>query len=128
MNLRKSIFCAMLVALVVLVFGVVASADPLLMWDPNTEDDLAGYRVYYVPTSQGLTSDTVRMLDVGNVIQYWVMDLPAFPVDGTPMTLAVTAYDLAGNESGFSNTVTYTAPDQVPPKPPSGCYITDVTR
>lgn len=66
-----------------------------LWWDPNTENDLAGYKVY-----RGIRSrDYGWRIDVGNVTEY---------IDSCEVGTycwAVTAYDTADNESDFSNEV-----------------------
>jgi|Deesub1362B_J571_1020462.scaffolds.fasta_scaffold02822_7 hypothetical protein len=65
-----------------------------IMWEPNREADLAGYRVYW-----GTSSRSYRwVVDVGKATEYEVTGLEA----GTRYYFAVTAYDLAGNESDFS--------------------------
>jgi len=69
-----------------------------LWWDPNSEADLMGYRVY-----RGMVSrDYIFCEDVGNVTEY---------IDSCAMGTyywAVTAYDTAYNESDFSDEVTIT--------------------
>ena len=75
------------------------AAQVTLAWDPNTESDLAGYRVHY-----GTASNSYSVhIDVHNVTTYTVTGL----TDGQTYYLAVTAYDTAGNESGYSNSVSY---------------------
>ncbi len=71
-----------------------------LSWDPNAETDLAGYRIYY-----GLASDAY-LQQKGNGLQissnaYTVVGLNS----GTRYYFAVTAVDIAGNESDYSNEV-----------------------
>ena len=78
------------------------SANVTLAWNPNMEEDLAGYRIYY-GTGDGDYNYTV---DVGNQTEYTVTDLE----EGLPYYFAATAYDLAGNESDYSNEVPYTPP------------------
>ncbi|MGA2264166.1 MAG: dockerin type I domain-containing protein [Acidobacteriota bacterium] len=77
----------------------LTAAEVALSWDPNVESDLAGYKVYYgktpgvygAPISLGTqTAYTVTGLAPGN---YY---------------FAVTAYNTAGLESGFSNEVSTT--------------------
>ncbi len=69
-----------------------------LTWDPVSDTDLAGYRVYY-GTSPG---SYPQSLDVGNVIQATVPSL----TDCTTWYFAVKAYDAAGNLSAsYSNEV-----------------------
>jgi len=62
-------------------------------WAPNSEADLAGYKLY-VGTSSGIYS---RIVDVGKVTSY-AISLPK----GVTYFFSVTAYDNAGNESGHS--------------------------
>jgi len=80
------------------VFSLFAQSGALkVAWDPNTESDLAGYKVYHGVASRNYTS----VIDVGNVTQYTVNNLNY----GTTYFFAVTAYDLAGNESDYSEEV-----------------------
>jgi hypothetical protein len=96
-----------------LFLGSAASHAATLMWNANTEPDLAGYRVYQctqLPCSRAAgtasllaTLGTVTSLDIG-----------------TPTTVrhyVVTAYDLSNNESIESNVATYT-PSSASPSPP----------
>ena len=91
---------------VCIIIGVIASnamaAQATLAWDPNTESDLAGYKVHYGTASGSYTVHT----DVHNVTSYTVTGLTA----GQTYYFAATAYDASGNESGYSNPVSYAAP------------------
>ncbi len=69
----------------------------IVKWDPNTETDLAGYRVYYGEASGSYS----RQIDVGNVTEYQIKHL----VEGRTYYIALTAYDYWNNESGFSREV-----------------------
>jgi hypothetical protein len=71
------------------------SAQVTLAWDPNSEPDLAGYKIYYD------TEDHRVCIDVGNQTSFTVSDLK----EGKTYVFAATAYDNYGNESGFSNKV-----------------------
>lgn len=73
------------------------SKDVVLAWDPNTEEDLEGYRLYW-GTASGVYDSFVN---VGNVTTY-TLNLS----EGTLYYIALTAYDEAQNESGYSNEVT----------------------
>jgi hypothetical protein len=86
-----------------IMIGIIASnalaAQATLAWDPNTESDLAGYRIHHGTTSGSYTVHT----DVHNVTSYTVTGLTA----GQTYYFAATAYDASGNESGYSNPVSY---------------------
>lgn len=77
-----------------------------LAWDPNSEPDLAGYKLYY-GTSSGSYQQSIN---VGNLTQYSLSNLQ----DGVTYYFAVTAYDTEGNESGYSNEVS--ARENLPPQ------------
>jgi hypothetical protein len=80
----------------------VFAAQVTLAWDRNTESDLAGYRIHH-----GSTSGSYSMhIDVHNVTTYTVTGL----TEGQTYYFAATAYDSAGNESGYSNPVSYSVP------------------
>lgn len=86
--------------------GAAWAADAILSWSPNTESDLAGYRVHYGTASRSYTA----VIDVGLATTYTVTGL-------SPGTyyFALTAYNRTGAESGFSNEVTKIIADTVPP-------------
>jgi hypothetical protein len=73
-----------------------------LAWDANTEPDLAGYRVHYGTASGSYTT----VVDVHKVTTAIVTGLTA----GQTYYFAVTAYNAANNESGYSNQVSYSVP------------------
>lgn len=95
-----------------LLLGVpmAAQADSVsLAWDPNTEPDLAGYKLY-MGTSPGTYS---QIFDVGHVTSYAVSNLVA----GDTYYFVLTAYDIYANESGFSPEISTTisgAPGSTP--------------
>jgi len=84
-----------------------SAAQVTLAWDPNTETDLAGYKLYY-GTSSGSYPSSV---DVGNLTSYTLSGL----LEGRTYYFAATAYDLNVNESGFSNEVSKAIADVTPP-------------
>jgi hypothetical protein len=81
--------------------------DITLQWDPNTETDLAGYKVYYnIETSGPSYNGTGAVegnspIDVGNVTQFTLHGLD----EDVTYFFAVTAYNTGQLESGFSNEV-----------------------
>ena len=74
----------------------IFAADASLSWNPNSEPDLAGYKVHYGTSSRTYGTS----INVGKKTTYTVTGLSA----GT-YYFTVTAFDTAGNESGFSNEV-----------------------
>lgn len=86
---------------------VLNAADAKVSWQANTEDDLAGYRIYYGTTA----GNYPNAIDAGNVTQYNVTGLE----EGTTYYFVVTAYDNSNNESAYSTQVTYLVEDVTPP-------------
>jgi len=116
---NKNIFSVLLIGLIVLILtgcaggGGSGSASGSgsgsgtgvlsLSWTAPTSNtdgtqltDLAGYKIYYGPSSGNYSTN----IDVGNVTSYTVDNLTA----GT-YYIAITAYNTAGIESTFSNEV-----------------------
>jgi hypothetical protein len=85
----------------------LASPDPVqaaslrLSWDANHESNLAGYRLHYGTSSRAYTSIVL----LGNRTSYVVADLHP----GTTYYFAVTAYNVKGQESAFSNEIRWKA-------------------
>ena len=77
------------------------AAQVTLTWNTNNEDDIAGYKIYYGNSSRNYNS----IVDVGKQTSYTISDL----VDGNTYFVALTAYDINGNESGFSKEISYVA-------------------
>src|SRR5207245_4056599 len=84
-----------------------SAAQVTLAWDPNTETDLAGYKLYY-GTSSGSYPSSV---DVGNLTSYTLSGL----LEGQIYYFSATAYDLNVSESGFSNEASKALADVTPP-------------
>jgi hypothetical protein len=84
-------------------FQVNAAPAPVqatLEWDPNSEPDLAGYKLHYGLASGSYTS----VVDVGNQTSYTLTGLTA----GTTYYIAATAYNTSGLQSTYSNEVAFT--------------------
>ena len=95
------------------IAGIAQAATVQVTWNPNTEEDLAGYRLY-VGEASGQYGEPV---DVGNVTGH-VMEIT--PQHGAMYYFALTAYDTSGNESGYSDEATCFVPDSGAPKKPTG--------
>ena len=95
------------------IAGIAQAATINVSWNPNTEEDLAGYRLY-VGEASGQYGEPVG---VGNVTGH-VMEIT--PQHGATYYFALTAYDTSGNESGYSAEATCFIPDGVKPEKPTG--------
>jgi len=74
------------------------AANVTLAWDPKTDSNLAGYKVYYGNASRSYSST----VNVGNTTTHTVSSLGP----GT-YYFAVTAYYTSGTETAFSNEASY---------------------
>ena len=92
----KKHFFQLFLILAILAFLPVSSmaGSATLNWQPNAESDLGGYRVYYGTASRAygppLNVNTANTCTLNTLSE------------GATYYFAVTAYDTAGNESGFS--------------------------
>jgi hypothetical protein len=89
-----------------------------LQWDSNVELDLAGYRVYSGTQTRAYGTPT----DVGKVNSYALTALAA-----GEYFVAVTAYNAAGIESGYSNEVSVTVAPQATITQLGVSYLTATT-
>lgn len=83
-------------------------------WDPNTEADMQGYRVYLCASNPCQKSASTMKVDV-------LHPKTSASFEATQSgNVAVTAYDTTGNESEFSKTLPFVvgAPENVPPVAP----------
>jgi hypothetical protein len=77
-----------------------AATGVTLGWDPSSDGNVAGYRIYEGVSSQNYTSS----MDVGNVTSVTFSGLTI----GMTYFFAVTAYTADGVESPFSGEISYT--------------------
>lgn len=73
-----------------------------LAWTPSRASTIAGYRLYYGAASHTYTNT----VEVGNNTSVTVSNLAV----GATYFFAVTAYDIIGLESAFSQEISYTVP------------------
>ena len=104
---------AVTILVILAIAGIAQAATINVSWNPNTEEDLAGYRLY-VGEASGQYGEPV---DVGNVTGH-VMEIT--PEYGATYYFALTAYDTSGNESGYSAEATCFIPDGRAPEKPTG--------
>ncbi|MDU0460511.1 MAG: Ig-like domain-containing protein [Geobacteraceae bacterium] len=107
-HLQKMLVNAALAAILSLAMsGTGQALDVSLQWDPNTEADLAGYKVHYSSGSAALGDGTT--IDVQNRTTATITGLDP----DKSYNIAVTAYNTSGIEGSYSNVITVT--EQVPP-------------
>ena len=80
----------------------ITSTSVTLTWKANSETDLAGYKIYQSNTSMKYTLPIV--LTRGSQTSFTVTGL----MSGTTYYFVVTAFDIAGNESGYSDEASVT--------------------
>ena len=95
-------FCVLVLIFASLHIFASDTSGATLLWDPNKEEDLAGYKLYYIASS----GENGR-IDVGNVTEYEL----SFLMEGKDYYLSLTAYDTSGNESNLSMLIYYPADD-----------------
>lgn len=76
---------------------ISGATDLNLSWDPSKDSEVVGYKIHYGTSSRNYS----HTVDVGNTTKFRLENLS----DGVTYYVAVTAYDRAGNESGFSEEV-----------------------
>jgi hypothetical protein len=93
-------------AAIVLAAEEVAAANVMLSWQPNTEATLAGYKIHYGSASKSYSSTVALSRETSCTIG----DLQV----GKTYFFAATAFDIYGNQSDYSNEVSYTVPNNPP--------------
>lgn len=103
----------LLIVLLMLISTSLFAGNVTVSWDPNSEPDLGGYKIYY-----GTESGTYdKVVNVGSITSQKIENL----TDGQTYYFVVTAYDASGNESSFSaevNIVVQPPQDTEAPKAP----------
>jgi hypothetical protein len=106
---KNAFFGFVVTGLLILLFIILSmlvpsahAADVTVAWDPNPEPDVVGYKIYY-GTSPGSYTASVN---AGDITSLAISGLQA----GLTYYFAAVAYDNSGNESGFSNEITYAVP------------------
>lgn len=95
-------FSKIMMALTAVFICTAAHADQVvLQWDPNVEEELAGYKLFYGKRSRNYPwHEDVGLDSCGGDKCEMTLDLP-----WGRWYFAVTAYDIAGNQSAYSKQV-----------------------
>jgi len=87
----------------------VYSFDVTLAWDPNSEKDLAGYRIFYREEGQSYNYEEPAWEGSETTCTIYNLD------DNTTYCFVARAFDIWGTESGDSNVTCYASPKNEPP-------------
>lgn len=85
--------------------ATILATDVTLGWSPNTEPDIAGYRVFSGPASRSYSVTN----DAGKTLSYTITNLPP-----GLWFFAATAYNSNRLESLFSNEAVFSNPPSAP--------------
>jgi hypothetical protein len=134
-SLSRLLFFTVLAAILFSLTPQAYCAEVTLAWDPNSEPDVAGYKLYYKISSSGEPYDGTGAtegnspIDVGNLTTYTLYGL----AENVAYFFVVTAYDDEGRESDYSNEVSTDGPTSTPTASISagvadggGCFIATV--
>jgi hypothetical protein len=105
----KNVMLVMLLMMSLLLvgYGSCLAVDVALQWDPNTEPDLAGYKVYYKADSTSLPFNGTGAAQGAAPV---LSTQPTASLTGLDpahsYSFAVTAYNSSGVESSYSNIIT----------------------
>ncbi len=107
LNIGRFVYVPQLLARCVLLLFLLPgfwlpAANVTLGWDPSYDTNVVGYNVYYGVASH----DYPYKLDAGSATSVTISNL----VGGLTYYVAGTAYDSAGNESAFSDEMSFTMP------------------
>ena len=105
-SIKKGIKYFLVIAIIISFCNSAYSFQITLSWDPNTEFNLAGYKVYYGTASRNYAFS----VDVGEYAEVTISGLEP----GKRYYFAATAYDLDGNESNLSDEITFPAQKSMP--------------
>jgi hypothetical protein len=85
---------------------VLRGSSVIMAWTPSPDANIAGYNIYYGVASQTYT----EMISTGNLTNATVSGLVA----GVTYYFAATAYDDLGQESDYSDEISYLVPKGLP--------------
>ena len=106
----------------VLLLVLIASpafADEIFVWTPNTESDIAGYKLYFCAKGETACNPSIAtgnspIMPHSAVCTATECQTPI--PDGSEGAAALTAFDTSDNESMVSNTAPF---DKAPPNSPA---------
>jgi len=110
----------------------VYAVDVTIAWSPNTESDVEGYRLYYKTGFNGPPYNGVGATQGDAPITIWTDEFynpeqPEFTIHGLNENetyhFVLTAYDIDGYESAYSDEVSFNSGDDGAYDGGGGCFI-----
>ncbi|MDJ0784523.1 MAG: fibronectin type III domain-containing protein [Desulfosarcinaceae bacterium] len=126
---RIQFLLALLICTQIWAPGLAGTAETTLAWDPNSEADLAGYRLHVLEQPHGSAYRPLATIPLADIDpqtpRYTVVDL----MPDAEYWFVVTAYNLSGEESGPSNSVCVINGDSCTPRfatsSGGGCFLSN---
>jgi hypothetical protein len=104
---RPVAFSRHILSLLIVIFlaipAISQAASATITWKRNQEPDIAGYRIYY-GTQDGRYTNSLTIADSANDLMERSYEVGGLS-DGITYFFALKAFDQAGQESGYSQTV-----------------------
>jgi parallel beta-helix repeat protein len=102
----------------------VSNTEILLSWNTSTEPDIAGYHIY-INSTGGPSAVFKYNHTVSNDVQEVLI---SGLIEQVTYYFKIVAFDEVPNNSIFSNMVSATTPDLIPPHKPTGLNVSDSTE
>ena len=92
--------------LVVFLASAAQAADVTLTWNKPNDDRVVGYHIYSGVSGTDFTSTPVQTINSADQTSCLILNLE----EGQTYNIAATSFDLNGDESDFSETISYAVP------------------
>lgn len=128
-KMKKAILISIMIWAILSLAALSYAMDVRLACDPNSESDLAGYRIYWSQTSGQYSTAQMQEYPLASITPA----TPEFIVTNLSETgrwyFVATAYDTEARESLYSNEVSYQwdGVTGIPPAPPGGLKPLEIT-
>ena len=119
-SINKRTFTLLIFSIFFCFVSPVYAVDVTMAWSPNTESDVEGYKLYYKTGLNGLPYNGVGATEGDAPIIIWTDELnnpeqPEFTIHGLNENetyyFVLTAYDVDGYESAYSDEVSFNSGD-----------------
>lgn len=108
----KRLFTLILLSILFLC-STAQAAEVVLSWERPDHGELDGYNIYYGPAGSDFKSFPKITINYADQTQCTIPDLEP----GETYVFAATSFGTRGNESDFSDEITYQVPEENDPEP-----------